>query len=84
MNTPEISKETRVKMPLGTIVALCVACLSLGGTISKVLSHSEDIDNARKYTEQEVSGLRSDWERRNKDVEKRLDKLEGLVLEQNK
>lgn len=94
----EISKDTKIKIPLSLVVSACVATFVLGGIMNEVLNNDtqrveavnyleKKLDEAVNHLDQkineavtflvgEVSGLRSDWERRNKDVEKRLDKLE--------
>ena len=81
----ELEKKTNISY--GLIAAIIIAAFSLGGTVATLVSqvgkiqHVEDtIYKAQKetedYTTQEVGGLRSDWERRNSDVERRLQNLE--------
>jgi hypothetical protein len=87
VNTPEISQDTKIKVPLFMVVGLTVFTFSLGGIANEVLNNvaerkqleknmEDKIEKLQSHLEGEVQGLRSDWERRNKDVEKRLDKLE--------
>ena len=75
MNAPEFDKK--INISLGLIIGLVVASFTLGGVVSKVLSQEAEIQSVRDYVGQEVGGLRSDWERNNKKVEKEIDYLKG-------
>lgn len=76
METPEIDKDTKIKIPLYLVVFVFLSGISLGGTIVKVLDNDQQREVLKEYMIDEIQGLRTDWERRNKEVEKRLDKLE--------
>lgn len=70
--TPDELKEKK-NVSYGLIVWVGVICFNIGVLYATLLSAKDDIsDNkkaARDYVEQEVGGLRSDWERQN-EIEK--------------
>jgi len=82
-------EEFKHKMPLtiGAIVWIAAISFSMGMLYSDNMNMAKKIitdkKDARDYTEQEVGGLRSDWERHNEilkeseeQVLKRIDELE--------
>ena len=58
------------------IIWIAGISFALGRQFAKIEDAEKERDKIIEFVEQEVGGLRSDWERRNKAVEKRLDKLE--------
>ena len=75
-----ITEKTGVTLTLPTLIGLCVGLITIGGTVDRVLQQEKLIHKvesfAKEYVEQEVGGLRSDWERDRTMQNKRLDKLE--------
>ena len=47
-----------------------------GSFYTKISDQGEEIQAARLYTEQEVSGLRADWDRDRNEQNRRIEKLE--------
>ena len=76
MNTPEINKDTKIKLPLSVVVGLSVFAFTLGGIAAEVLNNDEQRDEMKLHLEGEINGLRSDWNRDRIAQEKRFDKLE--------
>jgi len=75
MDAPEFNKK--VNISLSFLIGLVISAFTLGGTVSKILSQEKEIHEMRDYLEGEISGLRSDWERRYQDnIKPRLEKLE--------
>lgn len=76
MNAPELAKE--VKVSIGLLVGLVVSAFTLGGVVVKVLDNDKQLEDTKRFMLDEVSGLRSDWERRYRDnINPRLEKLEA-------
>ncbi len=75
MEAPELNKKINVSLSL--LIGLVIASFTLGGVVSKLMSQENEIKEVKEFLLEEVSGLRSDWERRYyDDVNKRLEKLE--------
>ena len=75
MDAPEFNKK--VNISLSFLIGLIISAFTLGGTVSKILAQEKEIQEMKEYLEGEVSGLRSDWERRYQDnIKPRLEKLE--------
>lgn len=79
MSAPELNNKVNVSISL--IVALVIAAFSLGGVVTGLLGLESKINqvdqSAKDYIEQEVGGLRSDWERQNaieKEINEALNK----------
>ena len=70
----EFSKKATVTV--GLIVWIAMISFSMGVLYAKIQDHTKDIQEARKYVEQEVGGLRADWERDRALQNSRLNKLE--------
>jgi len=75
MTTPK-EFDIRGTFSISLIVSLIVASFVVGGIVSRLLSQEDDIKASKDYTTQEVGGLRSDWERKNDEYERRLQNLE--------
>lgn len=76
MNAPELENKITISWQL--LLGIVVITFTLGGTVTKVLSQEHDIEAVRDYVEQEVGGLRADWERQYRtDVNPRIEKLEN-------
>ena len=69
--TPDEFKEKR-PISIGFVVWVGVLCFSLGTSATSILGLSNKISD-------EVGGLRSDWERHNKELDKRIDALNSRV-----
>ena len=75
MTTPdEFSKKATVTV--GLVIWIATISFSMGMLYARITDHTKDIKAARQYVEQEVGGLRSDWERDKKEQDRRLIKLE--------
>ena len=85
MSSPEELKEKR-PISMGLVAWAVILAFNLGVIYATILSAQKDIINdakaAKEYTEQEVGGLRSDWERGNtiakQDREQHLKRIEDL------
>ena len=90
MSAPELNEKTP-RMSRGWSYAMLVAILIFGFQagyfIHGMISKDREIDQNREimrelyqraidYTEQEVGGLRSDWERSEKEDQRRITELE--------
>lgn len=76
MTTPdEFSKKQTVT--IGLIVWVAAISFSMGMIYARIVDHTKDIKAARDFTEQEVGGLRADWERDRQDKNRRLELLES-------
>ena len=83
--TPEEFKN-KLHLTGGAIVYIIVASFSMGIMFAGLMGAKQDIVDDRKegfnFTEQEVGGLRSDWERQNEQTkmerEELLDRIEEL------
>ena len=85
MGEPEDFKQ-KVSVTAGLIVWVGLMCGSMGFLYAQMLhndkqSQQNAIDN-RLYTEQEVGGLRSDWERDREQMLKRIEFLEKYHYEE--
>lgn len=81
-NIPEEIQKIKIgNTPFLTVLWYISIGFVIGGLITKQIDTNEMVINNRKsakeYTEQEVSGLRADWERENEEVHRRLNKLEN-------
>ena len=63
-------------LSIGVIVWVASMAFSMGMIYARINDHTKDIQSAREYTEQEVSGLRSDWDRDRIEQNKRIERLE--------
>lgn len=85
ISSPE---EFKTKMPIsgGLLVYIIMASFAMGVMFAGLLGAKQDIVDdkvgAQEFTEQEVGGLRSDWERGNEiskqDREAQLKRIEAL------
>lgn len=71
----DFNKQTTVT--LGLIIWIAGMSFSMGMIYAKFLSNTEEHVSIRNYVEQEVGGLRSDWERDRAEQNRRLIKLEN-------
>lgn len=81
-NIPEEIQKIKIgNTPFLTVLWYIGIGFIIGGLITKQIDTNEMVINnresAKEYTEQEVGGLRADWERENKEVHRRLNKLEN-------
>lgn len=82
MDAPELQNKITISWQL--LLSLLFGCLALGGTITKVLSQAEEIEQLRTFLLGEVDGHRADENRRYtetidprfKRLEERIQKLE--------
>ncbi len=79
MSTPdEFSKKQVVS--IGLIVWVAAISFSMGMIYARIVDHTKDIQGARNFTDQEVGGLRSDWDRDRQEQNRRLDKIETKLF----
>ncbi len=82
MTTPEeFSKKQTVT--IGLIIWVAAISFSMGMIYARIVDHTKDIKAARDFVEQEVGGLRSDWERDRESQNKRIDKIENKLFNGN-
>lgn len=75
MTTPkDFDKTTTVT--IGALIWVAGMSFSMGMIYAKFIDNEAQHIEINKYIEQEVGGLRSDWERENTEVHRRLEKLE--------
>lgn len=75
MDVKELNKE--VKVSVGMLVAIAAAAFSIGAMVDRIKAQSDELKQVKQFVLEEVSGLRSDWERRYYDnINPRLEKLE--------
>ena len=75
MNAPELEKK--VNISIGLLVGMVVSSFTLGGLVARIISQEKEMQELHQFAIDEVSGLRSDWERRYRDnIDPRLKKLE--------
>jgi len=89
MHAPELDKK--ITISIAALASIVAATFILSGTIVKVLDNDTQREAQRDYLEKqlddtksflldEISGLRSDWERQyQQDINKRIDKLEEKI-----
>lgn len=70
----DFNKQTTVTM--GLIIWIAGMSFSMGMIYAKFIDNEQQHIEINKYIEQEVSGLRSDWERDRAEQNRRLIKLE--------
>ena len=80
-NIPDDIKKLKIgNTPFMTVLWYLAIGFIIGGIVTKQIDSNEKIDanynRLKEYIEQEVGGLRSDWERENTEVHRRLEKLE--------
>ena len=76
MNAPELNQK--VSISIGLLVGLVAGAFTIGGLVTRVVSQEKEMQELHKFAIDEVSGLRSDWERRYRDnIDPRLKKLEN-------
>jgi hypothetical protein len=66
-------KDKKVTVTIGLIMSLVASAFFLGTIWQRNQDLRYEVEGSRAYTEQEVLGLRADWERNNKKVEKEFD-----------
>lgn len=74
MSPDEFSIKTPVT--IGLIIWIAVISFSLGMIYAKIIDNEKEHEHIREFVEQEVSGLRADWERDRVEKNRRLEKLE--------
>lgn len=70
----DFDKKTTVT--LGLIIWIAGVSFSMGMIYKSIIDNDKEHLQIKEYIQQEVGGLRSDWERENKEVHRRLEKLE--------
>lgn len=75
----EFSKKATVTV--GLVVWIAGISFSMGMLYKGHQDHTKDIRGAREYTQQEVDGLRADWERDKKEQDGKILRLESLVFD---
>jgi len=76
MDAPEFSKK--VNISIGLLISLIAGAFTIGGLVTRVVSQEKEMQELHQFAIDEVSGLRSDWERRYRDnINPRLIKLEN-------
>lgn len=78
MGTPD-EFSAKKTITIGFIVWIAAISFSMGMIYARIMDHSKDIGKAREFAEQEVNGLRADWERDRKDQNERISKIENKV-----
>ena len=71
----DFDKKTTVT--LGLIIWIAGVSFSMGMIYKSIIDNDKEHIQIKEYVEQEVGGLRSDWERESKEVQRRLIKLEN-------
>lgn len=71
----DFDKKTTVT--LGLIIWIAGVSFSMGIIYKSIIDNDKEHLQIKEYIEQEVGGLRSDWERESKEVHRRLIKLEN-------
>lgn len=71
----DFDKKTTVT--LGLIIWIAGVSFSMGMIYKSIIDNDKEHIQIKEYVEQEVGGLRSDWERESKEVHRRLIKLEN-------
>lgn len=71
----DFDKKTTVT--LGLIIWIAGVSFSMGMIYKSIIDNDKEHLQIKEYIEQEVGGLRSDWERESKEVHRRLIKLEN-------
>lgn len=75
MEVKELNKE--VKVSVGMLVSIAAVAFSIGAMVDRIKAQSDELKQVKQFVLEEVSGLRSDWERRYYDnINPRLEKLE--------
>lgn len=80
--TPDEFKEKK-NVSYGLIIWVGVICFNIGVLYATLLSVKDDVTNnraaAKEYVEQEVGGLRSDWERHNEQTAKERQEMRNDI-----
>ena len=80
--TPDEFKEKKV-VSFGLVAWAVVIAFNLGVLYATMVATRDDVENnkqaAKDYVEQEVGGLRSDWERQNDQEEKEREEIRESV-----
>lgn len=69
--------NSKTTVTIGLLIWIAVVSFSMGMIYKSIIDNDKEHIQIKKYIEQEVGGLRSDWERENKEVHRRLIKLEN-------
>ena len=87
MGMPDEFKEKK-SLSMGFVAWAVVIAFNLGVLYATMMATREDVFNnkkaAKEYVEQEVGGLRSDWERQNKQEEKEREEIREDINELQK
>jgi len=70
----DFDKTTTVT--IGLLIWIATISFSLGMIYAKIVDNEKEHTAIRENINQEVGGLRADWERENKEVHRRLENLE--------
>lgn len=80
---PDEFREKKV-VSIGLVAWAVVIAFNLGVLYATMLATRDDVSNnkttAKEYVEQEVGGLRSDWERQNEQSAKEREELREEIL----
>lgn len=68
-------KDKKVTVTIGLIMTLVAAAFFLGTLWEKNQSLQSEVKGSKDFTEQEVGGLRSDWERHNLIVKEQMEEM---------
>jgi len=68
--------NAKTTVTIGLLIWIAVVSFSMGMIYKSIIDNDKEHIQIKDYIEQEVGGLRSDWERENKEVHRRLEKLE--------
>ena len=73
--TPKEFEKSHL-VSLGLIIWVAAISFSMGMIYKSIVDHTDMISKAREFTQQEVDGLRADWERDRVMQNERLKQLE--------
>jgi hypothetical protein len=68
--------QMRVMLPIAAVLTIATMAFYTGYNYSRIESQDHLQQELHKFAIEEVGGLRSDWERENKHVHDRLDRIE--------
>jgi hypothetical protein len=69
--------NSKTTVTIGLLIWIAVVSFSMGMIYKSIIDNDKEHIQIKEYIEQEVGGLRSDWERESKEVHRRLIKLEN-------
>jgi hypothetical protein len=69
--------QMKVMLPIAAVLTIATMAFYTGYNYSRMESQDHLQQELHKFALEEVQGLRSDWERENKSIHDRLDRLEN-------